>query len=683
MTIITPAEQTLLRSRPHETSLWLSIYDPEVALACQVNCPTGTAPGLRDIPTDTITHGAYVNIELGMTMYVGTTPGARDVGRIRVRYASGTVITVGDNSDINWQDDQYLTVLDFWEIESVYPRIDVPDWNDPTHQVWYKDYDVAYTNQNSVLGSLICMGPHHAGFIHPDTGLAYVYYSSTGTVAFGVPNGNFSCAWEFEGGTPATSVANIPGWVTYNTPGHYTTKLTVTNLNSGAVDVSYRHISIYERPEAGTHNPILNWELVSLDGSRDNNGYTARVKVRENISSVVDGALMIIFAEDKYGGIAQSIGGNYLNREKTVFVGYIIDGSINYDYENNSVEFTVGSPTEIMKLSEGFGVALNNSTDPTGQAASDPDIPSAWVLMLDMNCRRALYHYLKWHSTVFLTNDFTFEGTDKYINYFDANRESLFDAVNNLMKGTLRGAVVCDRQGKIWAEVDIGATNNATGTFPVAMDIDRQDWIGTPTIEETQNYQTSYIEMGGIEFNAYSGTSVAHLACAPGPTPSYRGNVQTIEGLALNSQADLNELVGNVFAYINSRYGHVGLDLAGDYRNIDIAPQEILTLSLDATDNPQHIAWNKKAFHPTSINWSYDPLKGAFMPTLELHEVTQGFAGSTIIIPPIPPTNEPYIPPFVPPSLILPSFGVTINIFHNGVFIVTTSNINFIDDDCS
>ena len=61
MTSITPSELALLRSRPHETTLWLSIYQPDTVLACQVS---GThAKGDRVINYDNVTDGSYLLIE--------------------------------------------------------------------------------------------------------------------------------------------------------------------------------------------------------------------------------------------------------------------------------------------------------------------------------------------------------------------------------------------------------------------------------------------------------------------------------------------------------------------------------------------------------------------------------------------------------------------------------------------
>lgn len=682
MSIPSASELTLLRSHPQETQLWLSIYKPTTILSVQLNNPSA-APGDRVIIYDNIFEGWYTDIVSGMTMLVGTTPGARDVGRIRVRSATDSTITVAENWDIKWQDNLFLTVINFFEIDAVYPRIT----STGTNTFWYKDYDVEYTDQNDLLGTFICMGPHHASFIEGGTGTS-VYYTATGTSSL-LGSTPLTYYWEFEGGTPGSGTSQTPGYVYYDTPGHYTTSLRITDSNS-VVDNSYRHVSIYNRPGVGPSVPILNWSLSSLDGNRESGGWSARISVREDVSDISDGALVVIFADDRYGTTTQSIGGNAQNRQRIVFAGYIVDGSINYNYQTSSIDFDVGSPTEIMKLAEGFSVACNSSVDPSGQDASDDDIPSAWVLVKDMDCRRAIYHYLRWHSTVLLTTDFQFLGTDRAIEYFDADRESIFSAIDKLMRGTLYGNACCDRQGKIWAEVSIAATDGAiSGSFPNTMLLDRQDWMGNPVIDEVLNNEVSYIEMGGIYFNSlgggYSGTSTPYLCCAPGEAPAYRGKVERIQGLALSSQTQLNKLAGNVFAYRNSKYPQVDFALVGNYRHIDIAPQETIRVSLSPSDTPRGITWSAKLFHPITMGWKYNPRDGTFLPNITLHEVTQGYDAQTMAIPPVPPTQDPggggwEIPPIYIPPITIPGGGL-INIFHNGVWVCSVSGINFLDDD--
>ncbi len=641
MTVLNSGDLALLRTRPHLSKLWLSIYQPPIVLACRVN-DSSIAKGAREITYGSVSQGSYALVENGMTLYIGKTPGGKEKGKLRVRSATPTVLTVAENS-INWEDGDYLTIVRFFEIQAVYPRIlRVGDYG---NTVWYKDYDIAYSNQNDILGTFICMGSHYAGFL--DNGQCQVYYTATGTA--NVLGEGLSYSWFFQGATVTGSSAFTPGYITYNTPGYYTTRLTVTST-SNATDVSYRHVSIYNRPGHGSNTPIEKWELIELNGSRDNGGYTAKVRIYENLDLIYDGALVVIFAEDWYGNTKKSLGGNAVNRSSIVFCGYILGDTIRFDYNNSIAEFEIGSPTEIMKRTEGFAISCKSSSSPISDP--DPDIPSPWVLIKDMNIKRGLYHYLRWHSTTLLCNDLQFLGIDKNVQYMDTDRTSLYDAAYNWINGTLMGEFVCDRQGKMWAEVSVMATDNASGTFPVAMTLTRQDWMNQPEIVEAIYPELSGLELGGIAFSgASTGTSQAFLSHAPGITPSYYGSFEQIQGLVINSQNDLNTLAGNVLAYRNARYPSVVFDLSGNYRNLDIAPQELITVTIKNSDTPLSIAFTEKPFTIRGMSWTYSPSDEAFLLTsLDLHEVTKGYPADTVEIPPEPPDDTPPDRPPEPPN---------------------------------
>ncbi|MBC8553660.1 MAG: PKD domain-containing protein [Candidatus Brocadiales bacterium] len=646
MSNITNQELSLLRSRPHSTKLWLSIYQPTTVLACQVN-DASIAHEEREVTYNNVTSGAFGDVKSGMTMFVGTTPGARDKGRIRVRSATSSVITVAENSHINWEDDLYLTIINFFEIWPIFPYYTL----EGGLVSWFKDYDVGYVSQNSDFGQLICAGPHRAAFVNDN-----IYYSATGTVD--VKDRGMSYLWDFDGGTPTGSVSETPGNVTYDTPGHYTTSLTVTA--DGISDVTYRHISIYNRPDEGSNPPILRWEMDDLSGSRDEGGYTCRFRVHENVSSIVDGALVVLFADDIYDETSQSIGGNYPNNEKIVFVGYVAEGSIEYNSENSFVEFDVVSATEIMKAEEGPIVSLESASS-----------PSDWYEIEDMDIQKFLYHYLRWHSTVLFTSDFRYLNDDFVFQYQDTDPASLYDVINNFMFNSLRGSLVADRQGLMWAEIGVEAINNVTGSVSVGMEIFKQDWMGEPFLQEIEQSPLSYIEMGGVAWSgASSGTFEAYLAGAPGNTHGYYGSSEDHQGLILTSQGQLNTLVGNVFAYQNAQYPNVIFEFTGNYRNLDIAPQEIQKLQIFPNDTQRGITFLGKEFHITDISWKYDPSTEIFIPVVNLREITQGFNGITVKIPGTPEVPEtplenipeiptiffPEFPPF--PTIPIPSIDI-------------------------
>lgn len=644
MTIPTSTQLSKLRDPAQATKLYLSIYQPTIALACQVN-DVSIAKGARTITFDNVTAGSYQNIQSGMTLYVGTTPGAFDKGTVRVRSSTPTVLTIAENSHIDWANDLYLTAVNFYEINPIYPRI-IQDPADDTVTLWYKDYDVAYTNQNTVLGTFICMGPHYAGFTEDQ-----VYYSASGTS--NLKSEALSYHWLFEGGTPTGSSSHTPGYVAYNTPGQYTTRLIVSGTSSS--DISFRHVSIYNRPSAGTNVPILDWELLDLSGSRAQGGYTANIRIRQTIpeSQLRDGSLVVIFSDDWYGDLVtrQSIGGNGINRSSTFFVGYVLGDTITYNYKESWVEFEVGSPSEVMKLTEGFSVSVRYG-DPTALTADDP---SGWVVVLNMDIRRALYHYLRWHSTALLCNDFEFKGDDRYIQYFDADRTSLFDAIGTLMSGAFTGKIVCDRQGKTWAERDVWIEPSI---YQTGFTIAKQDWVGEPTIDEPSTKKVSFVEAGGVSFD---GTSFqALLANAPGVTPGYRGKVERIQGLALDSQAELNQIVGDLFAQYNAKYPSVELHMASSYRNFDIAPQEKYPITVNANDTVRGISFSGLNFLPETLSYTFDPQIEKLLSTIIFNQIESGSDGDTVAIPanPVEESSNYNTPPISIPPINFPPFPV-------------------------
>jgi hypothetical protein len=630
MSIINSQELSLLRKRPHYTKLWLSVYQPKTRWASMTSGSALTI-GSTAIGYDTVITGSYANVNSGMTVYVGSTVGGKDKGRIHVKSITSGVLTVPSNSHIEWANNLYLTAVDFYEIWPVFPAMVRSGEN----VIFYKDTDISYSNQNKVYGSLINMGSHYAGFIENSTGT--VYYTATGTIQVGGYDQSYS--WLFEGGNPTGSTAHTPGYVNYTTPGHYTTSLTVT---SSGTSTSYRHVSIYDRPGNGTNIPTTKWELGNFEGSRDEGGYNIEITMYQDTSSVCDGALIVLFADDIYETTTQSIGGEQENRQKIVFVGYIKDGSIVYDYQTSSVTFEAVSATSIMKSREGPSVSID----------SIQTTPTTWFQMLDMDVKRAIYHYYKWHTTLLNTTDIKIlSQADTKIQYFETDPASMYDALNTLFTERMFLPIISDKQGIIYLETSPEVINQATGTMIMGMELLRQDWINEPEITEILVPPIAYLEMGGLGYSGSTGTTGNFIASAPGQYAGYIG--ERIDGqysLIVGSQAQLNNMTGDFFAYQNAKYPDVTMQLSGNYRNIDIVPLNQYLITLNASDTHRGITWTRRPFHVVDVGWEYNSQDNTLLPEVILHEITSGYAGYTVDIPQTPVDNYPTQPPYTPPD---------------------------------
>lgn len=612
---LTASQLETLRQQPQTTKLYLSIFQPVAIFKARVN-NASAAKGDRIIAFDTVSLGLYTYIQDGMTMWIGTTDGGMEVGKVRVRSATPTTITVSENSNIAWADNLYLTIFRYWELWPIYPRI-IQNPANIEDVIFYKDYDIPYTNQNSILGTYVNAGPHRAAWLDPASGQTQIYYSSTGS--YNLLGNTLNYNWFFEGATVTGSSSADPGYITYNTPGHYVTRLSISG-SSGGVDTTYRYVSIYNQ----ANPPISKWTLDSLQGSRDEGGYSASIKVFE-IIPVQEHAVVVIFGQNEYGSTPANLGGNYPNAGDILFVGYVDKDSISYDYQHSQVSFDATSLTDVMQKSSGFGVSVKSVLSPT-----------KWYELLDMDGRRALYHYLRWHTTALAISDFQFVGNDVPIQFFDSDRESMYDAINNYMQGALVGKVVSDRQGKIWMEIDAAAYPNPTGTFtPAIMNITNRDWMNSPVIEERLTNDVSYMEWGGVAYSGVNtGTFDPVMSEAPGNAPGFYGEVTSLQGLALQNQGQLNQMLGNVFANKNSKFPTIGLDMAINAANLDIAPQETVELHIAREDTVRNVQIDG-LYIPDSVTLKYDPKGFSLLPTWDMKSLVNGDPASTVIIPPV------------------------------------------------
>ena len=93
---LTDDQLSQLRTRPHRTKLNLAIFRPRTVFATQIVQP-GIDKSDRDITVNGLS-GEALSTVAGMTVYIGTSQGSKDIGRIRLRSATSTLLTLAENS---------------------------------------------------------------------------------------------------------------------------------------------------------------------------------------------------------------------------------------------------------------------------------------------------------------------------------------------------------------------------------------------------------------------------------------------------------------------------------------------------------------------------------------------------------------------------------------------------------
>jgi hypothetical protein len=566
----------------------------------------------------------------GVTMWVGSTPGASDIGEIRVKYLTGTSIGVPLNDGIPWTAGQYLTLTNFREIWPIYASY-VPNAN-LSDIILSIDGTINYTNQNANMGAFNCMGCGYAGFIGDQISL-----NASGTMSVVDGRTISSYIWNCPGATPSAVTGSV-GTISYPTAGFYVVRLTTVD-SAGVPTISYRHFSIYDHQN---NPPIGQWGLDSLasntsDILKKEGGYSGEIWVRQILPNIDDGALVTIFAEEEdFGTDQRSIGGR-IGREKIVFSGYVVGDTVSYDYKSSVTKFTVENVTDFIKRKEGLSVSIDDTNI----------TPTEWQQIQGLNVKKAVWEYFTFYNTVGMLTDIRYIGWDGAVQFFQTSEGSIYDSLNNYLQNQIYGQLMGDRQSTIFIEPGIHIAYNATGTYPTTFNLSDQDWDKEPSIELTEVAPYSYVEIGGY---VYSGTvslpAIPVLSEAPGPIRGYAGKVEKGEqSLIVTDQNQLNVFCGELYANLNARFPKTTIDLSGNYRNLDICPNELVTLSLMSGDTHRQIVWTNKPFYIIGTSLSYSSVDALIRTQITLHEVVNSVEnGITLPVPQTPDTNAATTP---------------------------------------
>jgi len=590
----------LIRKRPQSAEVYLAIYKPSTILAASVN-NAGAAKGDRVITYDNVTAGSYLNVISGMTLYVGLAQGKR-TWRVRVISATSTTLTIAENSDILWQDNIYLEVVNFFEVWGEFPRIVLDANNVPT---FYKDYDIGYTNQNTTFDPVVIMGPNRALFAGES-----INYCASGS--YDIDGSTISSyLWGFEGGSVTGSTSHSPS-VTYNTPGDYVTKVTIT-ASDGKSFTGYRHVVVLSSKKSSFEK----WGFENIEGDWEKGHYSTQVWLRDNVyqSSIVDGALVIIFADVKYDTTIERV---------TLITGYIQEESISLNAVTSKVTFNVVGVCGAMTGRSSYGATL----DFKGVAAT-------WNEMASPTVDKAALYYLRWQSTVLQVADFRKSGNTLIIPGADFPAGPLYNAVNSLFSTAIFANMTSDREGTIWCETDLNLV--ATGSsrdVGLAQALNREDWRAEPSFPRTIEPRVSYIELGGVtaEFGA-SPTYGAYLSGAPGNAPGYFGTPLKLTGLATSGQTHLNTLSGLVYADKINPYANIIVPLANQNLQIEIAPQRWWTLNVRPADTVRGVDLRSLRTIPKRVTIKYDASRKYLLVDATLKGETSGPPGDTILVP--------------------------------------------------
>lgn len=341
--VVTAAELDHLRISGQHTKLYLGFPTPPNIFTCLVNQTFTTTDMITEFIYDTGT-GTYTNILPGMTLWVGSSAGGRDLGMCRVRKApTSTVIYIGETSEIKWANNIFITVKDDF---GLWPK---HIYRDEDHVV-FMDYDVAYSNQHTVLDPVPVLGPDAVLFYQGTLGggnTIQTGFDATDSWVIGSTITTYS--WSAPGASATSGMATATPILTYNATGTYRVSCLVTAAN-GKTFTGYRKVVVYDIP----HPPVTQFMLRSCHGSREQGGWEFEVEMYDatETASIVERSECFLFARDWYGN-AIIPGGGFA----------VVSSGISFD----SATKRISNATAMDNFTPGMIISVSGSTHNDGQ----------------------------------------------------------------------------------------------------------------------------------------------------------------------------------------------------------------------------------------------------------------------------------------------------------------------------
>ncbi|MCL4296126.1 MAG: hypothetical protein KJ077_10380 [Anaerolineae bacterium] len=591
--LVSTEQQTRLRS-PHKARLYLSVYQPATVYTAQVNQP-GITNGTRVVTYNNAT-GNLADVLPLFTVWIGTAPGLHDLGKVRLRAISGTQITVAENA-IPWQNAAYITILREVGIWSVWPRFD--------DDIFYKDYDVTYTNQNRLLDPVVIAGPDRAGFL--SAGSLALPVDLSASYCPGSTISSFSAAaYPSTGVSISLNSGTGIGTITLTTAGSRLIEFSATAAN-GKTYKTYRVYIAHNR--SGANAPITRFRLASpITGRVDQPGFSTRIEVggSATLADFPDNATILIWKEDEYADSSDPVALDPYG--SILFSGFIRnDQFIHGDPKNNPLTtFQATTIGHLLSRHRMFSISLNAAGNPKKwyEFKSNLLTPGA-----------AIYHLIKEHSTAMRRSDWIGLATDAiYLKAVDFLEATLFSQASGLaLNQSILAQFSGDNKGRMYFQrnpqyLDASEKN----ALSEVMEIEREDVDGSATIVRQPELSTSMTHLSGFYYNPNSAQSTPLISKAPGDAPEWAGEgIVNVERQALINQTRSNQLVGRVHAYHNAEYREFRLNMIGDYSGVFATmPRRWYRMTVNGNFNNRQITLSNARFLCQEVSLNYDSAKG-------------------------------------------------------------------------
>jgi hypothetical protein len=650
---LTGPELTLLRSNGPWSKLYLAILKPNTIYTARLASLPGSTDLVYEI-TFTSGSGTLADVKPGMTLYVGSTLGAYDLGMccIRKNPISGTFY-IRLTSAIVWQGSCYLTVVDDFELWAKHAIL--------VDDELIMDVDVAYSDQHEDFNPVPILGSHAVAKLESAT-VDVQLGPEDGDASWVIGSTISSILWVIPDAVSIDDATNARPIATFDSVGNHVAYCTVTAAN-GKTTTGVRQVFIWD----DENPPATVFQLAQAVADYQTGGwmFDLVMEAEASLSEIRDRSLVALFAEDIYGippnQVFQSIG-PLEGRENIVCVGRIMGESIRWDRESGLVHFTVQGAHHFLNKIKGFPIELSFVT---GLAA-------AWSEMPVMTVDRVLFHLLYWHSTVIETMDFYPTNDTNYLPEGKSMASMVWGQMLDIAMSRLVASPGVDRFGRLFVEIDPQMVPEADRDWPTVMALTDDDWQEGIDLQRVIVNDVSLIRLSTHQVNS-SGVTATLYSLSPGHTPMRHGEPEMADRLLAASQSDANSKAGLLMGWRTNQFPDVPMVLAQNNRMIDLWPRQFCALAMQTTDNPREVAFDGNLI-PRRITFLFDGDIGYLHAELNFEAETfeqisvdgdiPDLDGLDISFPP-----EPELPPLPDFPILLPGDGPKIGpkrvLFHD------------------
>ena len=587
---IPAGDLTILRSGAGACWDYLTVAPPVPVLTAQIAGPLTEDDFPRaHLDIDNVA-GNLADVKPGMDVWIGATPGDHDVwvGRVRKAPVAGTLyiseLGHGDpglarSVHRRAAEDQHVTVVQTMSLWYAFPRILVSGGQGAI----YRDWDDAYVDQGSkpppvaVIRFTINGLPyqHAAAFVDPATGLLTVAADASDSfpVAPGVSIAGY--LWTLPPQATLVEGALTSQSLTFTVPpGRYWIECQVTDGN-GKTGTARRFLAAHTR--TGTHAPLA---LLTVSANGDRKGWTATAQVpaaSADLAEVPHGAFVLLWSELAFGGTPCASAAHTL-------AGWCVRESTGHGARYPTTEFEVAGPGPLLDLVPAAPQRVEVATS-----------PAHWNQVRSGLCNipGVTWWLLRWFTnalTLFDLRMMQHSGED-----WDDTRQEGFGGqalgAPHLggqlagVVGTIRANFGSVSDGTFRLERNPCYRDNRT-SWPVRLvleagdiDADMPSAAGVRANSREHRLRVGVTQADGLTFA--SGRSVPLRALAPDWTPAQAPGRDDLEGLAVQSQGELNALAGHHFAYVNNPLPNMDVPLA---RMLDVfEPADMAFVGLRVT----------------------------------------------------------------------------------------------------